>query len=67
MTDRSTKLLLAAIALGLWANAIGNWFQPVTVDAQSERFLRSIRSSVQDIESDVNRISNGRCRNSRIC
>ena len=59
MIDRGTKLLLAAIALGLWVNAIGNWFQPVAVEAQSERYLRNIQSSLRSIESDVSFMSVG--------
>ena len=35
MVDRMTKALLLAIAVGLWANAITTWLEPVPVQAQS--------------------------------
>jgi hypothetical protein len=34
-SDRSTKMLLLAIALGLWANAAVNWGRATTLHAQS--------------------------------
>ena len=36
MVDRTTKALLLAIAVGLWANAITTWLGPVPVQAQSD-------------------------------
>ena len=35
MTDRTTKTLLLAIALGLWANLLGSWLQPSPAHAQA--------------------------------
>ena len=71
MTDRTMKLLLAAIALGLWMNVLGDWIRPVPVEAQlgtdTTRYLRNIQSSVNSIESDLNGIYRGRCRNNKIC
>lgn len=36
MTDRTVKLLLLAIALGLWANIAVSLIRPVAASAQSE-------------------------------
>lgn len=58
-TDRTTKALLLAIALGLWANVAGDWLKPVAVQAQS--------SELSSIESYVSRIARGSCSNSKIC
>jgi hypothetical protein len=33
--DRTTKALLAAVALGLWANALSTWGQPVSAQSTS--------------------------------
>ena len=35
MADRTTKALLLAIAVGLWANVMTTWLGPVPVQAQS--------------------------------
>jgi hypothetical protein len=34
MADRTTKMLLLAIAVGLWANVASSWLRPVPVQAQ---------------------------------
>jgi len=60
MIDRSTKTLLAAIAVGLWANAALMAIRPAT--AQSD-----IVGRLQEINDYVYGIYNGRCRNSKIC
>ena len=59
MTDRTTKALLLAIALGLWANMAADWLKPVAVQAQS--------AQLRNIESDLSRIARGLCLNSKIC
>ena len=51
MTDRTTRFLLAAIALGLWMNVVGDWLRPTPVQAQSD--LRQIERAVEDIERSV--------------
>lgn len=63
MIDRTTKILLGIIALGLWANAIVPLYQPVTAIAQGTGLERV----VQTIASDLDSIERGRCRNSKIC
>ena len=44
MTDRTTKALLAAIAVGLWANIAGDWLKPEPVHAQDTRTLRELET-----------------------
>ena len=63
MADRTTKLLLLAIAVGLWANIASQWSP---VQAQ-DRQMRQILSAVQDIERAVGRIQRGTCINGTIC
>ena len=36
MADRTMKLLLLAIAVGLWMNVVASWTQAVPVEARSE-------------------------------
>lgn len=62
MTDRTTKALLAAIALGLWLNVLGDWMRPTPVSAAEEQ-SRDIR----DIANDVGAIATGLCLNQKIC
>ena len=69
MTDRTTKILLAVIALGLWANVAASLFRPMAAVAQSYELseiqhnvfliqsdVSSIESNVSSIESDVSSI-----------
>ena len=60
-TDRTTKALLLAIALGLWANVAGDWLKPVVVEAQADNGMLLF------IQDDLQKISTGRCKNSKIC
>lgn len=58
-TDRTTKLLLALIAIALWMNALNPWLRPITASAQVEE--------LSGIASEVRRISRGLCLNGKIC
>jgi hypothetical protein len=59
--DRTTKILLAAIAIGLWANIAAFFLQPLKANAQgAESILRSI-------DSHLSSIYNGICINRKIC
>lgn len=62
------KILLALIAVGLWANALESWTRPARAD-NSESYLSDIRDDVSQISADVNALANGGngCRNTRIC
>jgi hypothetical protein len=42
MIDRVTKTLLAAIALGLWLNALNPWIRPVAVQTSNAGLERSL-------------------------
>ena len=52
--DRTTKLLLAAIALGLWANAVATVVRPARADSNT-------------VEMYISSIANGTCINRKIC
>ena len=69
MVDKGTKLLLAAIAMGLWANAIGTWWLPARVSAQDnvETAIAAVWSNVAAIRADVSAMTSGVCVNRRIC
>ena len=78
MTDRTTKLLLAAIALGLFANALIPLLTPKPAAADSsDTYLRSIDTHLSNIQSDIHNldrtvdkianIESGNCHNSKIC
>jgi hypothetical protein len=67
--DKTTKLLLAVIALGLWANVMISLVRPQPVVAQDQT-LSSIDDHLQRIESGVSsleRIARGTCTNGKIC
>ena len=59
MADRTTKALLLAIAIGLWVGVVSEWVRPVPVQAQG--------ADLVIIESNLNAIWGGFCRNSKIC
>ena len=61
MIDRTTKLLLLAIAAGLWMNVASQWLRPIPVHAAGEV------EQTQSIERYVRQIANGLCLNSKIC
>ena len=75
MIDKTTKILLLVIALGLWLNLAIPLFQPKTVaaaqdTAMMETYLANIDSHISRIEHDVHNladIEDGTCRNSKIC
>ena len=70
-TDRTTKALLLAIALGLWANVAGDWLKPVRVQAQANRFEAppgvTDNQFLREIEKGVTLIATGYCPNKKIC
>ena len=65
-TDKMTKVLLAAIALGLFLNAAVDLFRPPTVSA-SVQFGRTIEGHLRYIENYLEGIYRGTCRNKEIC
>ena len=58
--DRTTKVLLLMIALGLWLNALSPLLYVKKVSADSD-------SALQSIASDISKISGGLCLNNKIC
>ena len=62
-TDRMTKVLLAAIALGLFLNL----FRPPTASAAVQFRARTIEGHLQYIENYLEGIYRGTCRNQKIC
>ena len=64
MTDRQTKALLLAIAIGFWANVATQWLRPKTLQAQD---TAEIERYVRNIASDVGTIARGVCVNDKIC
>ena len=71
MVDRTTKILLLAIAVGLWMNVASQWLRPVAVHAAVEQLrssdLSDIERYLRNIDGDLGRIQRGTCINSTIC
>lgn len=78
MIDRTTKILLVAITLGLWANVLAPVVRPTPANADnSEFYLVTIESHLRDlsgikndlsvIRSDIDGLSSGICLNSKLC
>ena len=70
MTDLVTKLLLAIVALGIWANVLA----PYLVTSSIERRLAFLSLTINSIEVDVSSIStsisgiaDGSCGNPKLC
>ena len=64
MTDRTSKVLLAIIAMGLWANAL------VSILGSNEAVAQTISGMVgdiSDIKSGVSALAGGTCMNSKLC
>ena len=70
-TDRTTKVLLALIAMALVLNAIVPLLKPATVQAQAPGIIaaqnRQTALVINRIYDELVRISNGSCRNDKIC
>lgn len=61
MNDRATKILLALIAFGLWANALVPVLKPLPAHASdTERLLSRI-------DDNINDIARGYCSNKQLC
>lgn len=55
MTDRTTKALLLAIALGLWTQVAQTWLRATPVQAQGLTLTESLKFT--EIASDVKAIN----------
>lgn len=62
MTDKTTKALLLAIALGLWANTAASLARPKDLHAQEASV-----PGLADLAHDVKLITVGLCLNKKIC
>lgn len=61
---------MAAIAIGLWANAAALWLKPAVAQSdQASVFLQSIDSNISTIDDNISALVKGglKCRNSKIC
>jgi hypothetical protein len=69
MTDRTTKILLASIALGLWANALIPLVQPISALAQyeSDYILKSINAHLANMDVNLDKLQKGSCSNGKLC
>ena len=70
--DRSTKIILLAIACGLWANVALQMTRPAAADnslawADLKDTLDVIANSVGGAETHISRISRGVCENKKLC
>jgi hypothetical protein len=59
MGDKTTKILLALVAIGLWANIGVSLLKPTSVLAQNP--------DIATISHDVHAIYNGTCTNKKVC
>jgi hypothetical protein len=60
MIDRTTKILLAIVAIGLWVNALAPFTRPALADVDYS-------AQLQSIYHDLHNIYNGTCTNGKIC
>jgi hypothetical protein len=77
MTDNVTKLLLAAIALGLWANAAAYMVPPAKAQSMDKNLMDSVNNINTNLKSidgrlaafieDLHFIMGGRCQNRQLC
>jgi hypothetical protein len=69
MLDRTSKILLAIVALGLWANMFALLFRPNEAVAQYETdyILRSVDAHLANIDGNIDRLQKGSCPNGKLC
>jgi hypothetical protein len=75
MTDNVTKLLLAAIALGLWANAAPHMVPPAKAQSMDKNLMDSVNNINTNLKSIDGRLAvfiedlhlGGRCQNRQLC
>jgi hypothetical protein len=65
VTDITTKLILAVIALGVWVNI----FTSASPDRQAavQEAVQHTDHIVGDIADNISRIADGVCRNNKLC
>jgi hypothetical protein len=63
MTDITTKIILAVIALGVWVNA----FMSSERQVAAQQIAQHTDSNVSDIADNISRIADGVCQNHKLC
>ena len=59
--DRTTKILLALIAAGLWANAL------MPIVKVNSAFAQDASSYLRNIDLNIRGLTNGVCLNAKLC
>jgi len=69
MIDWTTKILLGAIMLGLWANVFVPLVRPTPAVAQyqSDFILKSIDNHLTTIDINIDRLVRSSCSNGKLC
>jgi len=69
MPDRTSKILLAVIALGLWGNVFAFLLRSNVAVAQYEtdHILRSVDAHLANIDGNIDRLQKGSCPNGKLC
>jgi hypothetical protein len=67
MIDRTSKILLSLIALGLWANLALYLVHPLPAIAQAQTQTQTQDRTLQIIARDLAAIAGGNCSNQKIC
>jgi hypothetical protein len=65
--DKLTKVLLAAIALGLWMNAAPIWRPARAQQHGIEVDTSAMALALSRIAVGLNQIGNGTCKNRKLC
>jgi len=60
MIDRTTKLLIAFLAAGLWPNAVIPLLKSTPAQADADSYLSSI-------DTNIGRLARGSCTNAKLC
>jgi hypothetical protein len=69
MTDRTTKILLAAIAAGLWVNIFMPLLRSTEANAQYEtdHILQMMDVRLSNIDANIDKLQRGACSNGKLC
>ena len=71
MFDRSTKIILLAIAAGLWANALVQMTRPAIADNRAmtdvKDHLSTIAAHTYGADKTLHDIYKGECPNKKLC
>jgi len=69
--DKTTKIILAAIALGLWANAGVSMLRPAIAQTLDQRIMQNyvekIEKNLYSIAEGIHIIARGDCPNKKLC